>query len=49
MEKESKYSLSKKYIKIQKEAEKLNTKKQKPLPKTNRILGKRQVNPPDRI
>jgi hypothetical protein len=49
MGRENKYSLSKEYIKMQKEAEKLDTEKQKPLSRANRALGKRQVNLPDRI
>jgi hypothetical protein len=49
MGRESKCSLSKEYIKMQKEVEKLDTKKQKPLPRVNRALGKRQINLSDRI
>jgi hypothetical protein len=49
MERESEYNLSKEYIKMQKEAEKLDIEKQKPLPGANKALGKRQVNLSDRI
>jgi hypothetical protein len=49
MGRESECSLSKEYIKMQKEAEKLDAEKQKPLSGANRALGKRQVNLPDRI
>jgi len=49
MGRESEYSLSKEYVKMQKEAEKLDIEKQKPHPGANRAPGKRQFNPPDRF
>jgi hypothetical protein len=49
MGRESECSLSKEYIKMQKEAEKLDVEKQKPHPGANRAPGKRQVNLPDRF
>jgi Protein of unknown function (DUF3716) len=41
---ENECSLSKEYIKMQKEPEKLDAEKQKPHPGANRATGKRQVN-----
>jgi hypothetical protein len=49
MGRESECSLSKEYVKMQKEAEKLDVERQKLHPGANRAPGKRQVNPPDRF